>query len=118
LYHKLFESTKEQIIVPNIRKKTRHNFQTYCILLKQEKKRDKLISYLKKLKIEAQIGSYALHLQPAFSKFKTSGLANSEFAYKNGLAVPLHGKLTYSEQKHIVNKITKFLGLNTRANKT
>jgi len=90
---------------------------TFCIFLKREKKRDKLISYLKKLKIEAQIGSYALHLQPAFSKFKTSGLANSEFAYKNGLAVPLHGKLTYSK-KHIVNKITKFLGLNTRANKT
>jgi len=108
IYHDLFGSFKE-IIKPSTQEKTRHTYQTYCILIKRKNQRDKLIQYLKKFNIESQIGTYALHLQPAFSKFFEKDLPNSRFAYENGLAIPLHSKLHQNEQHYIVNKITNFL---------
>jgi len=111
IYHDLFSSTQD-IIKPSTQEKTRHTYQTYCILIKRKNQRDKLMSHLKKFNIESRIGSYALHLQPAFSQFSGEDLKNSRFAYENGIAIPLHGKLSQNEQQYIVNKIKNFLNTN------
>jgi len=108
IYHELFGTFKE-IIRPISKIKNRHTFQTYCIIIKRKNQRDKLMHYLKKFNIESQIGSYALHLQPAFSKFSKLNLQNSKYAYENGIAIPLHGKLSQNGQQYIVNKIKNFL---------
>jgi dTDP-4-amino-4,6-dideoxygalactose transaminase len=109
-YSKLFESIKE-ITIPFTQKGTRHSYQTYCLLINKKNQRDKLMSYLKKFHIETRIGTYALHLEPAFSKYVIKDLPNSAYAYKNGLAIPLHYELAVEDQEFIVNKIDQFLNL-------
>jgi len=107
-YDRLFESI-EEIITPTTRSKTRHTYQTYCILIKRKNQRDKLMSNLHKFNIETNIGSFALHLQPAFSNYTKGKLNNSKNAYENGLAMPLHGKLMVKDQNFVVERIKKFL---------
>ena len=107
-YHKLF-SEFDNIITPATRKGIRQNFQTYCILLKQNAVRDNLIQSLSKKGIESRIGSFALHLQPAYSKIYKYKLPNSTKAYLNGLAIPLHNKLTQDDQEYVANSIMNVL---------
>jgi len=108
-YSNLLESLEDNIILPSTMKGTRHPYQTYCILLKTRNLRDKLQNYLEKSNIETRIGTYALHLQPAFSEFSKTNLQNSEFAYKNGLALPLHHQISFKTQQYVVKQIQKFI---------
>ena len=57
--------------------------------------------------IQSQIGTYALHLEPAYKNLKRIGtLKNSELLYKNALTLPLHKDLTEDDQE-LICKIIK-----------
>lgn len=83
-----------------------HTYQSFVCLVK-EGLRNKMIKELKRNKIEAQVGSYALHLLPRFTKIKRLGeLKNSEYLAKNTITLPIHHELT----KQNVELICKIVG--------
>jgi len=94
---------------PHVSKNTRHTFQSYCVYLKKKGIRDALKQHLLQKNIEAQIGTYALHLEPAYNGIKHTDITNSELAYMNTLALPLHGELKREQQEYIVRSILDFM---------
>lgn len=110
-YTELLENI-EEIRVPIIKFYSNHTFQSYIILLKKKGLRDKLMFALRKKGIETQIGTFAIHLQPAYRKYVKGKLPNSEYAFKNTLILPLYHTMSYKEVEYVVNNIRKLLGKN------
>jgi dTDP-4-amino-4,6-dideoxygalactose transaminase len=102
--------SKIDIIKPQkITKNARHTFQSYTCIITKPYLRDKIRNLLTKNNIETQIGTYALHCLPYFSKCKKMGnLKNSEYLYKNTITLPLHENLTYDDQRLICKLIEQF----------
>ena len=86
---------------------TRQTFQSYTCYVKKDKHRDKIRNALANENIQSQIGTYALHLEPAYANMKKVGsLENSELLYKNALTLPLHKDLKQEDQE-LICKIIK-----------
>ena len=91
-------------------KETRQTFQSYTCYVEKDGKRDEIRDALSKENIQSQIGTYALHLEPAYKNMKRVGdLKNSELLFKNALTLPLHKNLTQEDQEKIVRIISKTL---------
>ena len=89
---------------------TRQTFQSYTCYVEKEDYRDKIRKALADKNIQSQIGTYALHLEPAYTNYKKIGdLKNSENLYYNSLTLPLHKYLKIEEQELICNIIKKTL---------
>jgi perosamine synthetase len=89
-----------------VRKGTRQTFQSYTCYVEKEGKRDEIRDALSKENIQSQIGTYALHLEPAYKNMKRVGdLKNSELLFKNALTLPLHKNLTQEDQEKICSII-------------
>lgn len=101
--------------VANIRpaftgKGTRQTFQSYTCYVEKEGLRDRLRERLAENNIQSQIGTYALHLEPAYRDTRrVGGLRNSELLYKNALTLPLHKNLTIEQQERICDIIDETL---------
>jgi len=81
---------------------TRQTFQSYTCYIEKDGKRDEIREALSKENIQSQIGTYALHLEPAYKNLKKIGdLKNSELLFKNALTLPLHKNLTKDDQEKI-----------------
>jgi perosamine synthetase len=79
------------------KKGTRQTYQSYTCYIEKEGVRDKIRKKLAENNIESQIGTYALHLEPAYANVKRIGtLKNSELLFKNALTLPLHYEKIYS----------------------
>lgn len=88
------------------KKGTRQTYQSYACYVEKEDMRDKIRQKLAESNIESQIGTYALHLEPAYSKVKKVGnLKNSELLFKNALTLPLHNQLTVEDQEKVCDVI-------------
>jgi dTDP-4-amino-4,6-dideoxygalactose transaminase len=107
-YTELLEEI-EEVRAPIVKSYSNHTFQSYIILLKKEGIRDKLMLTLRKKGIETQIGTFAVHLQPAYRKYVRKKLPNSEYAFKNTLILPLYHKMKYQEIEYVVRNIKDFL---------
>ena len=100
--------------LPNVRtphkdEKAKHTYQTYAIYL-EKVDRDMVIAKLAEKGIETQIGTYALHTQPAFEHTPKSGkLANSYLLYKKLLALPMCHSMSFQDQEYVVEQIKKLL---------
>jgi dTDP-4-amino-4,6-dideoxygalactose transaminase len=89
---------------------TRQTFQSYTCYIEKDGFRDKLREKLAENNIQSQIGTYALHLEPAYRNVKKAGtLRNSELLYRNALTLPLHKNLTDEDQERICKIIDKTL---------
>ena len=108
-YTSLLSKIKE-IKIPNILAEGSHSFQSYCILLSA---RDKIMNTLRPQGVEVQIGSYALHMHPAYQNknFFTiaGGLQGSITSFNQCLSLPLFHELTESEQDFVVKKIVELI---------
>ena len=81
----------------------RHSFQTFCVFVED---RDQIMCAMNEQGIETQIGTYSLHLQPAFQN-KTqcrisADMTGSLASYNRALALPLFHEMTQELQDHIV----------------
>jgi perosamine synthetase len=109
IYHELLSK------IANIRpayvgKGTRQTFQSYACYVEKEDFRDKVREKLAENNIQSQIGTYALHLEPAYRNVKRVGsLRNSERLFKNALTLPLHKNLTVEDQERICHIIDRTL---------
>lgn len=82
-----------------VRNGTRQTFQTYACYVEKDGYRDKIRKALADENIQSQIGTYALHLEPAYKSLRAVGdLTNSEKLYHNALSLPLHKDLTLDDQ--------------------
>ncbi len=83
-----------------------HSYQTFVVFVEQ---RDRVMQILRRQGIEAQIGSYSLHTQPAFKKEARCNwkgtLSGSLYAYQHSLALPLYNGMTRKEQESVVSAL-------------
>ena len=83
-------------------KGTRQTFQSYTCYVEKADYRDKIRAALADENIQSQIGTYALHLEPAYKKLRHIGnLSNSEKLFSNAITLPLHKNLSYDDQERI-----------------
>lgn len=91
-------------------KNTRQTFQSYTCYVQKDGYRDKIRKALADENIQSQIGTYALHLEPAYKNMKKIGsLENSAKLFNNALTLPLHKNLTQEDQELICRIINKTL---------
>lgn len=89
-----------------------HTFQSYVLLLDESIDRDAVIGVLRGDGIETTLGTYALHLQPYFSRtfgHAPGALPNSARAFRGTLALPLHGGMTDADVDLVVERLTAAL---------
>ena len=85
-----------------VSKGTRQTFQSYTCYVEKDGYRDKIRNALADENIQSQIGTYALHLEPAYKNLSRIGnLSNSEKLFDNAITLPLHQNLTYDDQERI-----------------
>ncbi|MFA6127009.1 MAG: DegT/DnrJ/EryC1/StrS aminotransferase family protein [Bacteroidales bacterium] len=98
------------IKLPTVVNDGRHSFQSYCILTPL---RDKIMNTLRQQGLEVQIGTYALHMHPAFQNaqsFTHSGdFKGSIASFNHCLTLPLFHDLSETEQDYLINKVLEFI---------
>jgi len=95
---------------PTEESKVKHVFQTYAPYIELDGVRDRMIEDLKAKGIETQIGTYALHLHPAFTQARRIGeLERSSKLYENLLALPMYHSMTMEDQECVVTEVTNLL---------
>ena len=101
---------QENIIIPKTTGQGKHSRQSFCIYVDN---RDAVMKKMRETGIEVQIGTYSLHMHPAFapSEFcRVDGdMSGSRYAFEHCLALPLYHELTFDEQKYIVEHLFKLL---------
>jgi perosamine synthetase len=103
-------SEVEGIRTPTKAHDVKHIFQTYAVYVEAEGARDKLLQSLRKIGVEAQIGTYALHLEPFYRDLEKHGdLERSSLLYKNLMALPMSHNMTIQDQEYVVSEVKKLL---------
>lgn len=103
-YVALLESC-DKVAVPAIIAGGVHSFQSFCIFLDN---RDAVLRQMRSEGIEVQIGTYALHMHPAFKDCIIHGpLDGSRYAWEHCLALPLYHDLTQEDQEYITERLRK-----------
>lgn len=95
---------------PVVKPGHRVTYQSYIVRLAKKGVRDQVIQKMRAEGIETQIGTFALHMHPAFANARRIGtLENSRNAYENTLALPLHHDLTQKDQERVVYTLKSVL---------
>ncbi len=92
------------IKTPHVYEKRKMVYQTYHVLLDDDKDRDKLVDYLKSKEIETNLGAQALPCLTYYRnkyKLKESELSNAVKAYRKGLALPMGDHITTEDITYI-----------------
>jgi len=98
------------IILPHVTFGGAHAYQSFCIFVEN---RDQIKETLCTQGIEVQIGTYALHRQPAFREdhgCRVNGpCTNSDWVFDHCLALPLYLGMTFTEQDQVVEALCQAL---------
>ena len=99
-----------QIRFPKVTEGGTASYQSFCVLLED---RDRIMFDLRKQEIEAQIGTYALHREPAFRDHPQciirGKMSGSLAAYEKCLALPLYHDLTETDQDRVIAELKRHL---------
>jgi len=98
--------------IPYHGKQNRHTYQSYVGCVANERiNRDRLVIYLKRMGIEATLGTYSLHnvryYQSKYALDKTH-FPCSEYAYRNSISLPIYYGLSKKKIKFIASTIKNF----------
>ncbi len=100
----------KNVTIPKVTREGLHSRQSFCIFVNR---RDEVMKQMRDSGIEVQIGTYALHMQPAFSKnpnFRRSGrMDGSRFAFEHCLTLPLYHGMEDQDLRCVVQKLFDFL---------
>lgn len=111
LYNTLLKNDN-RIFIPQESRYNNHIWQTYHILFDKSIDRDSVIKELKKREVESNIGAYAVNVQSFYKnkyEIEVDEYKNSIYAYKNGLALPLHCGLEIKDVEYVVNCLRSIL---------
>lgn len=89
-----------------------HPYQAYVVTLEERIDRDAAISALRDLDVESTLGTYALHMEPAFAQRGCAGpdgLPHSRALAEHTLALPLHEHLKDEDIEIIAGALERVL---------
>lgn len=99
-----------KIQVPTIISNCIHSFQSFIIFVPE---RDRIMKSMRELGIEVQIGTYSLHMHPAFQNEEIAriegNMEESLYAFEHCLALPLFHDLTFEDQEVIISNLIQLL---------
>lgn len=88
-----------------------HSWQTFSVFVEQ---RDRVMAGLRGQGIEVQIGTYSLHMHPAFQDnplCRIEGdMSGSRLAFERTLALPLFHGMTAGDQEYVVERLSAEVG--------
>lgn len=88
----------------------KHSRQSFCVYVDN---RDAVLRQMRERGIEVQIGTYSLHLHPAFASNQAcrlaGSLAGSRYAFDRCLVLPLYHELTEADQEYVVEQLLSVL---------
>ena len=109
IYHKIMNDLLPHVKPFKERDGSRSTYQSYVVRLPNEfgKYQQAIIAHMReKYSIEVQIGTYALHLEPAFRRFVgNSTLKISEALRSTTLTLPLYESLEEEDIEYIVHAL-------------
>lgn len=92
--------------LPRVTAGGEHSWQTFCVRVPN---RDAVMNRMRQAGVEVQIGTYALHLQPAFRDNPgvriVGDMAGSRLAFDQALALPLYHELTEAQMDRVVETL-------------
>lgn len=98
------------ITFPKVTAGGEHSYQSYCIFVDN---REAIMNTLRDNSIEAQIGTFALHMHPAYLNnvlCRIEGsMARSREVYNNCLTLPLYHDMTEEEMNSVVSALDKLV---------
>jgi dTDP-4-amino-4,6-dideoxygalactose transaminase len=89
-----------------------HPYQAYVVTLDERIDRDAVIARLRELDVESTLGTYALHVEPAYSArgcVGPGGAPNSRALMEHTLALPLHERLKDEDVEVIATALERVL---------
>ncbi len=88
----------------------RHSYQSFCIFVEN---RDSVMRQMRERGIEVQIGTYALHMHPAFTEgsriLHHGPFDGSSYAFDHCLTLPLYHEMTKADQDLVVDQLSRAL---------
>jgi dTDP-4-amino-4,6-dideoxygalactose transaminase len=88
----------------------KHSRQSFCVYVDN---RDEFLRQMRERGIEVQIGTYALHMHPAFASNQVcriaGSVAGSRYAFDRCLVLPLYHELTEPDQEYVVEQLSSVL---------
>jgi perosamine synthetase len=100
------------IKTPHVFEKRKMVYQTYHVLLDDDRDRDKLVDYLKFKEIESNLGAQALPCLTYYQtkyKLEESDFPNAVKAYRKGLALPMGEHVTTEDISYIYNTLKNYV---------
>lgn len=108
-YMELLSGVKE-VSFPEIPEKGLHSMQSFCLFVDG---RDRIMNSMREQGIEAQIGTYSMHMHPSFTDNEhvrfASDMKESRWAFDHCLTLPLYHEMTESEQDEVVEVLKGLL---------
>ena len=88
----------------------KHSYQSFCIFVAE---RDRIMKEMRTNGIEVQIGTYSLHMHPAFAEgaqiIQRGPFTGSRYAYDHCLTLPLYHELSEDDQHNVVEMLKELL---------
>lgn len=94
-----------------------HTYQSYVVLLDEQIERDAVIEAMRARGIETTLGTYGMHLQPAFAErfgISDAALPNATRAHRSALTIPLYGQLDETDLKRVVEALRESVAFSRR----
>ena len=108
-YYRLL-GARDDVGLPAIASTGRHSFQSCCIFVDG---RDRIMTEMHERGIEVQIGTYALHLQAAFTEDAlcrwVSDFSGSTQAFERCLTLPLYHEMSTDDQDYVIANLVDVL---------
>lgn len=98
----------DNIEAPFVSKDVEHVYQSYVALVDEKVGRNKVIQMLKKEGVQAQIGTYSLHIQPVYGSLDKCPVSKDIF--NRAIALPFYYQLSEKEIDTVIDKLSKILG--------
>jgi len=93
---------------PQTTNEGKHSYQSFCLFLEN---RDSIMRQMRAAGIEAQIGTYALHMHPAFAQQQQiihhGPFNGSRYAFDHCLTLPLYHEMDAADQVTVINQLLK-----------
>lgn len=108
-----FEEIKSnKVILPSAQSNKKHSWQSFHVLLEDQKTRDGLLNYLKARGVQSNYGAQCIpHMTYYRNKYgfnSEKNFPNAYRAYTCGLAIPIYDTLSKKKAKYICKLINKF----------
>jgi len=103
-------SASDAVQFPRTTAGGRHSYQSFCLFVNH---RDRVMRDMRADGIEVQIGTYALHMHPAFVAsprvIRQGALEGSRYAFDHCLTLPLYHEMTETDQDRVIERLLKAL---------